>query len=425
MNISVNKIYPRVFKSRTVQTLFIQLSDEIDSALLEIKIQPMEKYSVPHTPQYRINEENRYAYQRFTGLGDGLYSVEYEFTEEQKYDVYIKYNGDRLIHTYVYSLDEDLAALKAFKGDTHLHTCRSDGKGTPFEVACAFRGAGYDFIAITDHHKYEPSLEGQAEVKAITDEFFVFRGEEVHNKGMGYFHIVNFNGNRSINEIIETDDEYVNTEIDKIMATRELSGLSDPRSVAYRIFISEHIRKAGGVAIMAHPFWTVFGEYHMQTEEFVYHWENKDFDALEVLAACDNNGNGNNLQEMLRCEMLSMGYRIPVVGASDAHNTDITCSNELFNRIFTIVFAESFDDIPNAIKAERGVAIERRDRDDFRAVGKYRYAKYARFLMREYYPFYAELCRAHADAMLSGDKKSIADAEIAITNFKNEFFSLA
>ncbi|MGN1320940.1 MAG: hypothetical protein ACI4U6_07470 [Acutalibacteraceae bacterium] len=32
------------------------------------------------------------------------------------------------------------------------------GVGTPFEVACAYREAGYDFIAITDHHKFTPSL---------------------------------------------------------------------------------------------------------------------------------------------------------------------------------------------------------------------------------------------------------------------------
>ena len=138
--------------------------------------------------------------------------------------------------------------MKAFKGDTHLHTCRSDGTGTPFEVACAYRKAGFDFIAVTDHHKFAPSLEAQAEIQALTDQFYVFRGEEVHNKDMGYFHIVNFNGESSINDIIETDDEYVETQIQKILNSRDLSALSDPRCVAYRIFIAEHILLKQGMS---------------------------------------------------------------------------------------------------------------------------------------------------------------------------------
>ncbi len=166
-------------------------------------------------------------------------------------------------------------------------------------MACNYRKSGFDFIAITDHHKFAPSLEAQGETKALTDEFYVFRGEEIHNKDMGYFHIVNFNGESSVNDIIENYDDYVEAEIQKILNTHDLSGLSDPRCVAYRIFVAEHIRKANGLAIMAHPFWETYGEYHMQTEEFIYHWQNGNFDALEVIAACDGTGNGNNLQEMI------------------------------------------------------------------------------------------------------------------------------
>ena len=47
----------------------------------------------------------------------------------------------------------------------------------PFEVACHYRAAGYDFISITDHHLYAPSLEAKAEVENLTKEFFVFKGE--------------------------------------------------------------------------------------------------------------------------------------------------------------------------------------------------------------------------------------------------------
>lgn len=425
MGLFVCELYPKVFKSNFKQTLYVKLSNtDINPNLLEIKIQPMEQYAILHTPKYRIDEEERYPYVALNDCGDGLFSVEYDFAFEQQYSVKIKYDSKIICCSHIYSLDDDLAKLKAFKGDTHLHSCRSDGEGTPFEVACNYRELGYDFIAITDHHKFAPSIEAQNEIKILTNDFFVFRGEEVHNKDMGYFHIVNFNGESSVNDIIETDDNYVKAEIQRILATRDFTGLSDPRCVAYRIFVAEHIRKANGVAIMAHPFWETYGEYHMQTEEFIYHWQNGDFDALEIIAGCDGTGNGNNLQEMLRCDMLAQGYKIPIVGSSDAHTTNPKVATDLFNKHFTLVFAKNFDDIPNAIKAERGVAIDRTDDNHYRAIGKFRYAKYARFLMSEYYSTYANLCKQHADALINKNELLIKEIESKINGFKSKFFNI-
>ena len=40
------------------------------------------------------------------------------------------------------------------KGALHCHTTRSDGKGTPEEVIRLHRMNGYDFMALTDHRKY-------------------------------------------------------------------------------------------------------------------------------------------------------------------------------------------------------------------------------------------------------------------------------
>ena len=425
MNIRVNELYPKVFKADCKQTLYVSfINDEpIDLSLLKIKIQPMEKYAILHTAKYRIDEEDRYDYVALNDCGDGLYSVEYGFTSEQQYTLKIKYDGDMICNSHVYSVDCDLAELKPFKGDTHLHSNRSDGEDSPFDVSCNYRASGYDFIAITDHHKMYPSIEAQELIAPLTDEFYVFRGEEVHNKSMGYFHIINFNGESSVNDIIETDDDYVDAEIERILSTNDFTGLSDPRCVAYRMFVAEHIHKAGGVAIMAHPYWETFGEYHMQTEEFIYHWKNGHFDALEVIAGCDGTGNGNNLQEMLRCDMISDGYKIPVVGSSDAHTTQNKYAHDRFNNQFTIVFAKSFDDIPVAIVSEQSVAIDRKDDLHYRAVGKFRYAKYARYLMWEYYPPYAKLCQQHADALRAKDTAKIKETEVEINNFKSKFFN--
>ena len=39
-----------------------------------------------------------------------------------------------------------------FKGNTHMHTLRSDGEAFPVEAAALFKREGYDFICITDHN---------------------------------------------------------------------------------------------------------------------------------------------------------------------------------------------------------------------------------------------------------------------------------
>lgn len=41
-----------------------------------------------------------------------------------------------------------------YKGNLHTHTTDSDGEHTPEEVVRRYRDRGYDFIAITDHHRY-------------------------------------------------------------------------------------------------------------------------------------------------------------------------------------------------------------------------------------------------------------------------------
>ena len=421
MELSVTRLYPHVFRADTVTTLRFTLSAPVDPALLKVKIIPMEQYDIPHT-DYHINEIYRYPWLPVCEEADG-FAVTHTFNGEQRHNVRIYYDGKLIGRWHVYSVADDLAKLKCYKGDTHLHTNCSDGEGTPFEVACAYREIGCDFIVVTDHHKYWPSVQAQEEVAAVTDAFTVIRGEEIHNMDMGYFHIINMGGNTSVNEIIETNDAYVQERIEQILQERDFTGLSDPRSAAFRIFAAEEIRRGGGVAILPHPYWHI-GEYHTQPEEVIYHFRHGDYDALEVLAACDYQHNGSNLQELLRVEMIAEGIRVPVVGSSDAHYALSRKANGLFGIQFTLVFAESPEEIPAAVKDERGVAIRRTDDVIFHAVGRYRYAKYARFLMAEYYPDYTKLTERHAAAMAAKDSAALRETEAAIAAFNREFFHL-
>lgn len=424
MGLQLTQFYPKVVAVNRPQTLYFHLSGELPAEGVEIKVQPMEIYDISHAPDYWSHHADRYAWLPLTHGGNDLYTAEVDFAAEQRYTIQLRLGEEVFYSGYLYAVEADLGALRPYKGDTHLHTACSDGKGTPFEVACAYRAAGYDFIAVTDHGRYYPSVELAKELEPLTDAFYVMRGEEVHPKGGSYFHIVSLNAERHITEVFEQRPEEADAGIQKILETRDFSALPDPRAAAIRIYIANEIRSAGGVAVMAHPFWESGGEYNMQPVECRYHLRNGDFDVLELMGGNDDTGNGNNLLELLWQDLRAEGVRVPVVGSSDAHTTVINGDYDHFARQFSIVFATGYDELAQAVKAGRGVAVRRESDKHFRCVGDYRLAKYARFLMAEYYPPFTTLCAAHSEALAKRDTNALAAAEAEITAFKDKFFGV-
>jgi hypothetical protein len=429
------EIYPKVYRADAIQRVNIKLSEDItDGDTVSVKIQPMESYSIAHTSRYCLLEEERYPYVAATRAEDGSFFLEHEFTGEQRYSVRVKiccaggdstgYDGVNKDGTigkqqYVYSVADDLCALRPMKADTHLHTCRSDGEGTPFEVGIQYRKVGYDFIVITDHHKMAPSLEAREQFSALTDKFFVVRGEEVHNMVAGLFHIINIGGEISVNEIIEAGDGVAEAAIEKHLDAESYPKGTTPYICAFHRFVTDMIRQGGGVAVMAHPYWNVCGEYNMVTEDVKYLLRTNCYDALELLAGCDRVGYGNNLQVALWQELIGEGVRVPVVGCSDSHSR--TDPRSLYNKQFSIVFAKDESDVLAAIKESRCVAVNKRE--NYTVYGSFRLVKYARFLIDEYYPDYEKLTMAHAEALADGDKNVIAKAESDIDKFVARFFA--
>lgn len=420
MGFSITELYPKVVASHSRQTLYFRLDGITE--IPEVRLLPMEIYAVSHYPDYWSHHADRYPWVALTPCGDGLFCADFDFAEEQRYCVKCKVGEEISWSYYLYAVDPDLAALRPYKGDTHLHTCRSDGKGEPFEVACNYRAAGYDFIAVTDHGRYYPSDELQAEMGILTDRFYVMHGEEVHPKGGSYFHVVSLNANRHVSAVFEENPDYVKAQIERIVAQEDFSALPDPYAAAYRIFIAEEIRRAGGFAVLAHPFWETDQEYNYQPVECRYHIKNGHFDALELFGGNDGTGNGNNLLELVYHELRAEGCRIPIVGSSDAHTT-VNCGDyDHFSKQFSLIFATGYDDLLTAVSEGRSVAVRRESDKHFRCVGDFRYAKYARFLMAEYYPYYATLCSAHAEALSAHDEAALAATEKAIEAWQERFY---
>lgn len=418
----VIEIYPKVVPAHHSSTVYFRISAA--TATPEVRLQPMEVYTISHAPDYWSHHGDRYPWIALTDCGDGLYCADLAFTAEQRYSVRVQVGEEEIYSGYLYAVDPDLAALRPYKGDTHLHTNRSDGLDEPFTVACAACAEGYDFVAITDHGRFYPSDELQAEVGALANRFRIMHGEEVHPKGGSYFHIVSLNATRHVTEVFEQRPDYAAAEIDRILAEKDLSTCVDPRAAAIRLFIVDEIHRAGGFAVLAHPFWESGGEYNYQTAECLYHLRQHHFDALELFGGNDDTGNGNNLLELVWHDLRAEGHRIPIVGSSDGHTATIYGDYDHFSRQFTLIFAADYDHLLSAITDGRSVAVRRESDKHFRCVGDYRYAKYARFLMAAYYPARHALDAAYAEALAARDTDAIAAAEANLAAFDAKFYGI-
>ena len=326
----------------------------------------------------------------------------------------------------VYSLKEDLYGLKAYKGDTHTHTEYSDGNDTPEQFCSHYRGFGYDFVAITDHYEYPASLRAIDKMGELETNFTVFPGEEVHVKQSGRFHVVNFNGKSSVNTKIFNNYDEVKVEVKKLAKKFDYLDESEALELAWTQWITDEIRKTGGISIYAHPYWTVKEIFmhptHISKEAFRY----KLFDVFEII----NGGlthHENNLQSNFYYEMRGKGFKLPIVGGTDAHEGadygESSCAV-----VSTCVFAKSPDDIPDAIMASRSTAISHIPNESEQVYGEFRLVQYTRFLLENYFPMHNELCKASGVLMseyFKGYKElkpAIELAEKRIAEYDKGFF---
>lgn len=383
---------------------------------------PLEKRDVKRNPVYRIDVSD--FNQLEISPKDGMLSFEYDFRSEQEYGIHIKTADNKSVFEFsVYALDSDLYGTFPYKGDLHFHSVRSDGTGELPEIAGALRGLGYDFLCLTDHHKLYPSAELKKMYEGVNTGFTVFLGEEVHNADMGYFHIVNFDGKYSVNDVLEADYENLRKKLLEEAKTVEVADGIDPVEYVYRKWMSDEIRKSGGKVIFPHPYWKVNGEYHTETHSSIYTIKKGLYDIFEVLGGCSPEE--NNIQVALYNELRAEGIDLPIVGSTDSHGLDSSTSD--FNHAYTLVFAKSPKEIPNAIMNRKSVAVENLPNENPRVYGHFRLVKYALFLIRNFYPEYMELTSELGEPICAyGEtgkcKDDIESISSKITEFRNRYF---
>lgn len=325
---------------------------------------------------------------------NGILTFTCRFREEQEWTLSVAPADDPthpVLHFHLYSLAEDLYGLHPYCGDQHSHSARSDGREDPGVVAANYRKCGFDYLALTDHFRWEPSEEAMQDFSGVPIDLALFHGEEVHlDRPQTYnIHMVNFGGEESVNAQYEADPEQAEQEIHAIAAESELPYGIDPEEYARRVWVSERVRRSGGMTVLAHPFWIVGNRYNMDQRMLDYCMRSGIYDAMEIMTG--QTVHENNLQLSFYMEERANGVNIPFVGSSDSHGTDPAI---YFGMVRTVVLAESTEKqaIFDAIRSRRCAAVEHYPEEEPRVWGDFRMVKYVRFLLRFYFPLHDALC---------------------------------
>ncbi len=384
-------------------------------------------------------DDRRHSYadddpREFTRLENGDLEFRHFFPKEDEYSVELRKQDPkkpdvwhRLFMFQIYALDKDIFELRPYRGDFHLHSTASDGVQPGDYVAATARKTGLDFMALTDHYKYQPSLDVIAVMEKLNPDFKCFPGEEVH-PFEDPVHIVNFGGSYSVNQLLTDNHETFLAE------SAQAADAMDPalheltrEQVAKTEWAFAKIREAGGLAVFAHPYWRPGGKQRIMNvqmagihnyigDEVIEELLNRNqFDAMELFAGypekeeeCHHLGLALYQRELVR-----RNGNFPAIGVTDSHN----CEGELFGWCSTIVFAESdeFADIAAGIKNCSSVASLTLPGTDPLLAGPYRLVKFTHFLLRTFYPLHDEFCRMEGELMLrvlaqDDDSADAADA---------------
>lgn len=315
------------------------------------------------------------------------------FPSEQQYAVLLQAeetDGWRLCcELRVYALRPDLFSLRPYRGDMHCHTCRSDGKEGPEIVAANYRKAGFDFLAITDHGQYAPSLEAIRAFEKLDLSFRLFPGEEVHPP-QNNCHSIHFGGSYSVNEIFKRDPERYRKEVEELMRQLDIPAGLNAEEYASLVWVYREIQKAGGLAVMAHPCWIQEDAYHIRRDMYGYLLRTQPFDALEL--TCGQSLEENQQQVSLWQQMREEGNAVPIVGSSDSHGT---VNSEWFGLSKMIVLADSCtkEGLIWAVRERRVAVLEQYAGEKLpRVYGDNRTVEFVLFLLTEYMPLHDELC---------------------------------
>ncbi len=326
--------------------------------------------------------------------------------QEHVFRIYRK-EGETPVGTVnIYSVAEDLYGLIPYKGDLHMHSHHSDGIETPESVAIECRKTGLDFMALTDHGKYHPSIECQKAFQNFDGMLQIYPGEEIH---LPYHqvHILSIHGEESVNEFVSNHTETYYEEVKKMGDNcKNIPQNVDKYMLCATQWCFEKIREFKGLGVFCHPYWRREAGYNHCATLSDAIFDRQDFDAYELISGYNRREvDSNTLQVAKYHDLRVEGKRIPIIGVSDAHDIK---NGDLFGRLYTIVMAKSaqFHHVREGIMSFKSVGVEHLEGEELRAYGEFRLVKYALFLTREFFPEHDKIAQEESylmEAYAKGD----------------------
>lgn len=186
----------------------------------------------------------------------------------------------------------DITGVRRLKTCLHMHTTISDGKKTPEEALALYEEAGYDIIAITDHWKFRPA--GQyGNMKVLSGCEYDVAGFETADGPYETFHVVGLNMAHQ-------------PELDRSLQTEDLPIRGKVRKIV------DAIHAAGGIAVLAHPAWS------LNTPEQILRC--CPFDATEIYNSVSDWGMSDRPYSGQIVDMLAtVGTSYPLLATDDVH----------------------------------------------------------------------------------------------------------
>lgn len=206
---------------------------------------------------------------------------------------------------------------KWYKVGLHIHTSVSDGALSPEAVAKLYRGNGFDAIAITDHWEYgeEKTIEGLHVLSGVEYNVGASQTEELvmHIVGVGMKYKPDTNGVKTAQEIVDK------------------------------------INEAEGIAILAHPAWSLNRPSDIERVH--------GFAALEIYNSVSDVVESFRPYSGIIADLLANdGYKLPLIATDDAHY--YRGEDECKSYIMVNADSDSTEDILKAIKEEKFYATQ-------------------------------------------------------------------
>ena len=177
----------------------------------------------------------------------------------------------------------DLLGKKRQKVNLHTHTSRSDGRVSPEQAIARYRENGYDAIALTDHWVRSECYDDNGMTILGGAEYNIGS----HDSTTGVYHILGLGVTRDI-------------DADKTSAPQQ---------------IIDAIHAAGGLAVLAHPAWS------LNTPEQIL--ELHDIDATEIYNSVSGVHFSRRPDSSLIVDMIATrGLYLPLIADDDAHYYD-------------------------------------------------------------------------------------------------------